>query len=67
VSTTRPKRGALASNYKTLIDYFFKSQNKVSPKLRGTKAQSQSSKARLKVFETEAGSRMDLPINLRVK
>ena len=66
VSKTRPKKGALVNNYKTLIDYFFKLQNSVTPELQETKDQSQNSKARLKVLETEKGSRMDLPINLRV-
>ena len=66
VSKTRPKKGALVNNYKILIDYFFKLQNTVSLELRETKAQSQNSKARLKVLETKEGSRMDLPINLRV-
>ena len=66
VSKTCPKKGALANNYKTLIDYFFHLQNTVSPELGVTKAQSQNSKARLKVLETKKGSLIDLPINLRV-
>jgi retron-type reverse transcriptase len=66
MSKTRPKKGALVNNYKTLIDYFFKLQNTVSPESALTKAQSQNSKARLKVLETKEGSLMDLPINIRV-
>jgi retron-type reverse transcriptase len=66
VSKTRSKKGALVNNYKTLIDYFFKLQNEVSPELRETKVQYKNPKAQLKVLETKAGSRMDLPINLRV-
>lgn len=66
VSQIRPKKGALVNNYKVLINYFFKLQNSVSPELRVTKAQFQNSKARLKVLETGEGSRMELPIQVRV-
>ena len=66
LSKTQPKKGALVNNYKVLIDYFFKLQNSLSPEVRVTKCQSQHSKARLKVLESEKGSLMDFPINLRV-
>ena len=66
LSKTRPKKGALVNNYKVLINYFFKLQNSLSPELRVTKSQSQNSKARLKVLESEKGSLMELPINLRI-
>jgi group II intron reverse transcriptase/maturase len=66
VSKTRPKRGALANNYKILIDYFWENQNKIDPELRVTKEQSQNSKSRLKALESREGVKMELPINVRI-
>lgn len=66
VSKTKPKRGALANNYKILINYFWDLQNKMSPELRITKEQSQQSKFRIVALESQEGVLMDLPFQIRV-
>ena len=66
LSKSKPKKGALIHNYKTLIDHLWKIQNNVDPELRVTKEQSQSSKSRLEVLETGEGVLTDLPIQVRV-
>ena len=65
-SKTKPKRGALAKNYKLLINYFWDLQNKVAPELKITKEQSQQSKSRIAVLESQEGTLVDLPLNIRV-
>ena len=66
VSKNKPVRGALANNYKILINYFWEEQNKIDPKLRVPKEQSQNSKSRIKTLETGSGVLVNLPISLKI-
>ena len=65
-SKSSPVRGALASNYKILINYFWEEQNKVDLKRRVTKEQSENLIGRLKVLESRSGVLVNLPIKLKV-
>jgi group II intron reverse transcriptase/maturase len=64
-SKNSPKRGALASNYRILINYFWEEQNKLDSEMRVSKEQSQYSIRRLEVLESQQGALMNLPIKLK--
>lgn len=65
ISNIRIKRGALATNYKLLINYFWNLQNKIVLELKTTKKQSQNLKYNLVSLENDA-SLIELPINVRM-
>jgi len=65
-SKNSPKRSAFTTNYKTLINYFWKEQNKVDSEMRITKEQSHNLIVGLKAFESYSGIRINLPIKIKV-
>jgi len=65
-SKIKPIKGALANNYKVLIDFLFDLQNKVVPELRTTEKQSQQSKYKIAALESSKGVLIDWPLNIRV-
>jgi len=66
VSKSKPIRGALAKNYKLLINYIWDLQKNMPPHLIITQEQSQKSKSRIAALETQEGVLMDLPLQIRV-
>lgn len=62
----KPKRGSLTHNYKTLVLHFQELQKRVDPENRVTLEQSQSSKARIDVLESNRGTLSPIPLKIKV-
>lgn len=64
-STNNPVRGAVATNYKTIIKYIWDEQNKLDSVSSITVDQFQPLKSKIKTLETDKGVRLSLPIQIK--